>query len=76
MKEYIMKVHGFQESNITVLMDDGKHTSPTRANIMAAYKQLTMAAQAGDAVFCHYSGKTTLQWHIFSKSPNNFIANI
>lgn len=58
MKEYITRVHGFQEENIKVLMDDGKHTSPTRANILAAYQQLTAESQPGDAVFCHYSGKS------------------
>jgi hypothetical protein len=56
MKEYITNVHGFEEQNITVLMDDGSHTEPTRANILAAYKNLVSAAQPGDAIFCHYSG--------------------
>jgi hypothetical protein len=57
MKEYLLDVHNFQEEHITVLMDDGKHTSPTRANILAAYKKIVQESQAGDAVFCHYSGK-------------------
>jgi len=57
MKEYIMNVHGFQEQNITVLMDDGKHTQPTRANILAAYQRLVDEAEPGDSVFCHYSGE-------------------
>ena len=56
MKEYIMDVHGFQEENITVLMDDGEHPAPTRANILAAYQKLVDEAEPGDAVFCHYSG--------------------
>ena len=29
MKKYIMDVHGFEEDNIVVLMDDGNHTEPT-----------------------------------------------
>jgi hypothetical protein len=53
---YIKKVHGFQESEITILMDDGKHTEPTHDNILAAYKKLVSEAQPGDAIFCHYSG--------------------
>ena len=57
MKEYIMKCHGFQDNNITVLMDDGKHTNPTRANILAAYKKMVSETGPGDAVFCHYSGR-------------------
>ncbi|KAL3916473.1 MAG: hypothetical protein SGARI_007950 [Bacillariaceae sp.] len=56
MKKYIMDVHGFQEENITVLMDDGQHTRPTRDNIMAAYKKIVAESQSGDVVFCHYSG--------------------
>ena len=56
MKKYIMDVHGFQEENITVLMDDGRHTRPTRENILAAYKKVVAESQSGDVVFCHYSG--------------------
>jgi hypothetical protein len=51
MKEYIKDIHGFHESNITVLMDDGKHTNPTRDNILKAYSDLVAASQPGDAVF-------------------------
>jgi metacaspase-1 len=56
MKTYITNVHGFQEDNITVLMDDGKHTRPTRENILGAYRKIVAESQAGDVVFCHYSG--------------------
>ena len=51
-----MKVHGFEESNITVLMDDGKHTPPTKDAILAAYKQVVSDSEPGDAIFLHYSG--------------------
>mmetsp|Transcript_47746 Transcript_47746/g.93251 ORF Transcript_47746/g.93251 Transcript_47746/m.93251 type:complete len:310 (+) Transcript_47746:165-1094(+) len=56
IKRYIMDVHGFQEENIEVLMDDGHHTSPDRRNIMEAYARIAEESQPGDAVFCHYSG--------------------
>ena len=56
MKEYMQNVHGFQDANITLLLDDGKHTNPTYANILAAYDKLVSESQPGDAVFCHYSG--------------------
>jgi hypothetical protein len=56
MKEYIMDVHGFQEGNIDVLMDDGTHPNPTSANILAAFKRIVDASQSGDVVFTHYSG--------------------
>ena len=56
MLEYIKKVHGFEDQNITILMDDGQHTEPTSANIIAAYKKIVSESVSGDVVFCHYSG--------------------
>jgi len=56
IKEYLMDVHGFEEENIRILMDDGSHDDPTRENILNGYKQLVEESEAGDAVFCHYSG--------------------
>lgn len=56
MKEYIQNVHGFSEENITLLLDAEGYTQPTHDNILAAYKKLVSECQAGDAVFCHYSG--------------------
>ena len=56
MKEYIMDVHGFEEENITLLLDDGEHDPPTKENILNAYRKLVDESEAGDSVFCHYSG--------------------
>jgi hypothetical protein len=56
MIEYLKKCHGFEDDNIVILMDDGEHTEPTSANIIAAYKQIVADSEPGDAVFCHYSG--------------------
>ena len=56
IKNYIMNVHGFEEEDITVLMDDGYHIPPTRENIMQAYRNIVALSEPGDAVFCHYSG--------------------
>lgn len=56
IKEYLMDAHGFEEENITILVDDGEHTDPTRENITDAYNKLVSECEAGDAVFCHYSG--------------------
>ncbi len=53
-----MDVWGFEEGNITVLMDDGEHENPTRENILGAYKKIVEESQPGDVVFCHYSGKS------------------
>ena len=51
-----MDVHGFSEENITVLMDDGEHPMPTKANIMAAYEKVVAESEDGDAIFLHYLG--------------------
>ena len=59
MKKYIMDVHGFEEDNIVVLMDDGEHTEPTAANIINAYRTVVAEAEEGDAIFLHYSGHGT-----------------
>ena len=56
MVEYLKDVHGFADENITLLLDDGKHTSPTHANILSAYRRLVAESAPGDAVYCHYSG--------------------
>jgi len=56
IKDYIMNVHGYEEENIVVLMDDGKHEEPTRENILDAYRKVVSDSEPGDAVFCHYSG--------------------
>jgi len=59
MKKYIMEVHDFDEGNITVLMDDGEHTSPTKDAILDAYKKVVSESESGDAIFLHYSGHGT-----------------
>jgi len=56
IKDYIMDVWGFREENMTILLDDGQHKLPTRANILGAYNQLVEDSQPGDVCFCHFSG--------------------
>lgn len=70
MKDYIMDVWGFKEENITVLMDDGSHTRPTKNNILSAYKKIASQSRSGDAVFCHYSGTLLLIITHYSLSSN------
>jgi len=43
-------------------MDDNKHHSPTKDNIINAFTRMTQYAAAGDIVFVHYSGN--YQWEI------------
>jgi hypothetical protein len=59
MKKYITAVHGFDESDIVVLMDDGSHESPTKDAILAAYRDVVSKTEPGDALFLHYSGHGT-----------------
>lgn len=56
MKKYIQDIHGFEEENIKVYMDDGEHEMPTYENIVAAFKQIVAEAEPGDALYIHYSG--------------------
>jgi hypothetical protein len=45
MKKYVENSHGFDPSNVMVLMDDGQHKEPTHSNIMAGFKWLVQGAQ-------------------------------
>jgi len=58
MKDYIVNVHGFPESEdlMTVLLDDDEHKKPTFLNITDAFKALSEQSQPGDAVFIQFSG--------------------
>lgn len=39
-----------------MIMDDGVHFSPTRLNIITAFKNLVNHSADGDTVFLHFSG--------------------
>jgi hypothetical protein len=56
MIAYLKDKQGFEDRNMTVLMDDGYHRAPTYANIMDAYRQVVRESRPGDTVFLHYSG--------------------
>ena len=58
MKDFLVNVYGFPESNdlMTVLMDDKTHEPPTHQNITKAFKQLAEMSQPGDAVFVLFTG--------------------
>jgi metacaspase-1 len=61
IKDYLLEELGFDENNIVVLMDDGHHTSPTRSNMLDAYRSVVAQSENGDAIFCHYSGEFICQ---------------
>ena len=56
IKKYLIKEHGFNESEMLILMDDGKHHPPTKRNIEDAFSRMTQYSKAGDVVLVHYSG--------------------
>jgi hypothetical protein len=55
--KYIQDFYGFQDYDITVLMDDGNHVEPTKQNILDAYIKIVAESQPGDVIFLHYSGE-------------------
>ncbi|KAL3913606.1 MAG: hypothetical protein SGARI_000574 [Bacillariaceae sp.] len=59
MYNYIQDYYGFQDADVNVLVDDGDHAQPTKANIIAAYQNVVRQSRAGDAIFLHYSGHGT-----------------
>lgn len=56
IKKYLINEQGFNESEMLILMDDGKHHPPTKRNIEDAFSRMTQYSKAGDIVFVHYSG--------------------
>jgi len=56
VRQFLSKQCGFEEENIEILADDGKHTAPTKHNILDRFKTMTETAQAGDVIFILYSG--------------------
>jgi len=56
IKNYLINAQGFRESDMLILMDDGRHHPPTKRNIEDAFRRITEYSQAGDVVFVHYSG--------------------
>jgi len=56
IKKYLIEKENFQEKDMLILVDDGRHHQPTRKNIMDAFERITQYSKAGDTVFIHYSG--------------------
>ncbi|KAK6996932.1 Metacaspase type II [Favolaschia claudopus] len=56
MRDLLIKVYQYEESEITILLDDGVHVQPTRNNILAAIVVFVKNVKAGDRLCFHYSG--------------------
>ena len=60
MASYLMKVHGFQEHNVTILMDNSLRQEPTRHNILRAFQRICKLSKAGDVAVIQFSGKSII----------------
>jgi hypothetical protein len=56
IRNYLLEAQGFQESQMLVLMDDGKHPMPTRKNIERGFEAIVKYSQPNDVVFISFSG--------------------
>ena len=57
---YLQSARGYP-SNAFIVLSDVTERKPTRANILAAFKELLQGARAGDELWFHYSGHGALQ---------------
>jgi len=55
MRRYLEE-QGYPEGEVRLLLDDGEHDAPDKANIEAGFSWLVEGAGAGDSLFFHYSG--------------------
>jgi len=56
IKRYLIGKQGFKEKDMLILIDDDRHHSPTRKNILEAFDRIVEYSKSGDVVFIHYSG--------------------
>jgi hypothetical protein len=59
MYKHLQTHYGFNDKNFTLLIDDGDHTAPTKANMIAAYKNVVRQSKPGDSIFLQFSGHGT-----------------
>ncbi|KAK7001425.1 Metacaspase type II [Favolaschia claudopus] len=59
MRDLLIQVYHYEESEITILLDDDVHVQPTRENILAAVAVFVKNVKAGDRLCFHYSGYST-----------------
>ncbi|KAK6996936.1 Metacaspase type II [Favolaschia claudopus] len=79
MRDLLIEVFCYKESEITILLDDGAHVSPTRLNILAAIAVFVKNVQAGDRLCFHYSGYSIKAPNSNSRSsdePDDLMAGI
>jgi hypothetical protein len=53
---YLKDVRGFQDEAMTILMDDGMHSKPTRVNMLDAFSKFSHQCQPGNAIVFYFVG--------------------
>lgn len=57
---FLKEVHGFEDTNITLLLDDpvacDELHQPTKKNILRSFRNFAMQCKEEDVVFLHYAG--------------------
>ncbi|KAJ2922977.1 hypothetical protein H1R20_g14131, partial [Candolleomyces eurysporus] len=56
MKQVLLELYGYRESDITILMDGDDCILPTEENILKHIDELVAGAAPGDTFFFHFSG--------------------
>ena len=60
IRKYLVKLHGFPNENISVLMDDERNRPPTRRHIISELDDLARMSRSSDSVFLHYSSEVEM----------------
>lgn len=72
MQKYLVEKHGFDERDMALFLDDGKHYAPTKENIEKAFDIISMQSDPGDVVFFHYAGHGR-QYEDTDGTPNSLL---
>ncbi|KAL5526057.1 hypothetical protein ACEPAG_7395 [Sanghuangporus baumii] len=56
LRKLFIDVYRYNDMDVIVLLDDGKHVAPTKENILKEMKKLVAGAKAGDSFFFYFAG--------------------
>jgi hypothetical protein len=61
VSNFLIENHGYKREDMVILTDDQQNPvmQPTKQNIIRALQWLVEGAQPNDALFLHFSGKST-----------------
>ena len=78
VQKYLIENYGFDERDMAMFLDDSKHFTPSRDNILKAFTLMAMQSDPGDVVFVHYAGHgrqykdTDGTYFLFPPIPSSF----